>query len=129
MSVLFKSTAKKNPQALNEPAKYYATAVNKGKSDIDYLSKLVAQASTVSKADTYAVLISLIEVITNELSQGRSVHLGMLGHFKISLQSKGADSPQQLTSDYIKKAKINYRPGQELTDMLNNLKYEKASKE
>ena len=126
MSIQFKPTPKRNPQNIEADPKYYATAVSKGKTDIDVLSKLVANASTVSRADTYAVIISLLETIMNELSEGRMVDLGKLGKFAVSLQSEGAEKPEELTMKQIKGARLNFTPGTELKEMLAALKYAKA---
>lgn len=125
MSIKFKPTPKRNPQNIGAEPKYYATAVSKGKTDIDGLSKIVANSSTVSRADTYAVIISLLETIVNEFSEGRSVDLGKLGKFSVSIQSEGVDKPENLTSNKIKGARINFAPGAELKVMLNNLKFAK----
>ena len=125
MSILFKATPKRNPQDIEAEPKYYATAVTKSKTGIDELSETVASASTVSRADTYAVIISLLETIIKEFKAGRTVDLGKLGRFTISLKSEGVEDPKDLTSAHVKDAKINFYPGKELKEMLNNLKFTK----
>ncbi|PKP29956.1 MAG: DNA-binding protein [Bacteroidetes bacterium HGW-Bacteroidetes-17] len=126
MSISFKAIAKKNPQSPTEPLRFYASAVSGKNVDIDELAKLIADNSTVSRADTYAVIISMLEQIMKDLAAGRSVVLGKLGKFSISLHSEGAATAEELTSAQIKKATINYRPGNELKDMLAILKFEKV---
>lgn len=126
MSISFKANPKVNPQEPTAPPRFYATAVHKGQVHIDELSELIADKSTVSRADTYAVIISMLEQIMQDLAAGRSVVLGKLGKFSISLNSEGADTAEELTSAHIKKAKIIYRPGSELKDMLSTLKYNKV---
>ena len=126
MSINIKTVAKKNPREPGAPAKYYAQAVPKGKTDIDALSKMISREGTVSRSDVYAVIISSLEAIMNELKEGRSVYLGKMGSFSISLSSEGAETPDEFTSSAIKKARIVFRPGLELKEMLKMLKYEKA---
>ncbi len=126
MSISFKANPKLNPQDRTAPPRYYATVVHKAQVNIDELSELIADKSTVSRADTYAVIISMLEQVMKDLAAGRSVVLGKLGKLSISVQSEGMPTPEELTSAQIKKAKIIYRPGIELRDMLSTLKYEKV---
>ena len=125
MSISFKPTSKRNPQDVTAAPRYYATAVSKNKTDIDVLSEMVSGSSTVSRADTYAVIISLLETIIQEFKSGNTVELGKLGKFALSLQSEGVEAPEDLTSKNIKNVRINFYPGKELKNMLGNLEYSK----
>jgi predicted histone-like DNA-binding protein len=127
MSVKFKVIQKKNPQDLAAAPKSYAIAISGGTVDIDKLSELVGDGSTVRQNDVYAVIIGLVNVITRELSEGRSVHLGKLGMFSISLSSEASDTIEEVNATKIKSAKVRYRPSTELKDMLTTLRYSKVS--
>lgn len=127
MSVKFKVIQKKNPQDLAAAPKSYALAVSDGTVDIDRLSVLVGDGSTVRQNDIYAVIIGLVNVIQGELSQGRSVNLGKLGTFSIGISSDPSDTAEEVTASNIKGAKVNYRPGKELKNMLKTLSYTKVS--
>lgn len=127
MSVKFKVIQRKNPQDLAATPKSYAIAVNDGKVDIDRLSVLVGDGSTVRQNDIYAVIIGLVNVIQGELSEGRSVTLGKLGTFAVSISSNPSDTAEEVTLSNIKSAKINYRPGKEIKNMLKTLSYTKVS--
>jgi len=127
MSVKFKVIQKKNPQDLAAAPKSYALAVSDGTVDIDRLSELVGDGSTVRQNDIYAVIIGLVNVIQGELSQGRSVNLGKLGTFSIGISSDPSDTAEEVTASNIKSAKVNYRPGKELKDMLKVLSYTKVT--
>ncbi len=123
MSIKFKVIPRKSPRDLTAPPKYYAIAVRDGLVDIDRLSALVADGSTVRQNDVYAVIIGLVNVITKELSQGRSVKLNKLGTFSIGLSSEGIEEEADFKSSDIKGAKLRYRPSTELKKMLTNLSY------
>jgi len=127
MSVKFKVIQKKNPQDLTATPKHYAIAINDGTVDIDRLSTLVGDGSTVRQNDVYAVIVGLVNVITGELSEGRSVRLGKLGMFSISVSSEGSDSAEEVSASKIKGAKVRYRPSAELKNMLKTLAYTKVS--
>jgi len=127
MSVLFKSAAKKNPRDISAPLKYYATAIQKDVTNTDKLFELISASSTVSRSDVYSVVIELLEKINYELSEGRTVRLDKLGKFSLSIQSEGVDAPEDLTSNQIRNAKINFLPDKEMKDMLKTLKFEKKN--
>ncbi|WP_340201923.1 HU family DNA-binding protein [Ascidiimonas sp. W6] len=128
MSVTFKSVAKRNPQNFDETPKFYALAVASGNADIDRLSELVADGSTVRQNDVYAVIIGLVNAIQGELKNGRKVTLGKLGTFSLGVTSEGVEEEEKLSANQIKKARINYRPGAEIKDMLKTLRFKKLRK-
>lgn len=124
--VNIKSISKKNPQDLLAPEKFYAQAVYSGEVDLNELAYFAAKQSTVSKADCYAVLISLLEMIVYHLGEGKIVRMGDLGSFRVSVSSEGQELAEDLTVSAIKKAKIIFSPGADLTGMLKSLKYSKV---
>ena len=125
MSIKFKTIPRKNLQKPDDPPKYYAIAAPQGKTDIDGISASIADKSTVSRPDVYAVIIATLETINSELQAGRSVQLGKLGSFSISISSDPAATPDQVTASSVRKSRVLYRPGAEIRDMLKTLKYEK----
>ncbi len=127
MAVIFKSIARKNPRDFQAAPKHYALVISNGSSDIDRLSRLVSDGSTVTNADVYAVIVRLLSVIQGELSEGRIVKLGKLGDFRLSVNSIGVDAEEEVSASLIKKANIRYRPSKELSDMLKTLRYTKRS--
>ncbi|MBG6132519.1 putative histone-like DNA-binding protein [Aquimarina sp. EL_43] len=127
MSVHFKSIARKDPRDATAIPKHYALVVSSGVTDIDQLSQLVSDGSTVTRADVYAVIVRLVTTIQNELSQGRTVRLGKLGSFSLGVNSEGVDTPEEVTPSLIKRTKIRYRPSIELSNMLKTLRFKKKS--
>jgi predicted histone-like DNA-binding protein len=127
MSVIFKTVAHKNLQNLEAPAKHYAMVEPTGITDIDGLAKIIADNSTASRADVYLVIIGLVDAISRELEDGRKVHLGKLGSFSLSISSDGADTASEVTAFSIKKARLIFRPGPEIRNLLKKLKFKKKS--
>ena len=124
--VRYKTIGKKNPQDLLAPEKFYAQIIADGRIDLKALAFFVSKQSTVSRADCYAVLISLVEWITFHLSEGKIVDLGDLGSFRLSLSSTGQELAEDFNASAIKKAKIIFSPGADLKSMLNTIKYTKV---
>jgi len=125
MSVTYKVIQRKNPQDLAATPKYYAIVVRGKDVDLDQLSALISDGSTVRQNDVYAVLIGLVNVIIAQLQDGNVVRLGKLGSLAISISSAGEDLEEDVSSTSIRRARINYRPQKELQDMLKILKFQK----
>ena len=126
MPVKFKAVRRPNPKNPAEPAKYYASAVAAGKCDIDKLSRIISKNSTVSRTDVYAVIMGLLDAVSDELSDGNTVYMGKLGSYSIAIKSAGVATAAELTSAAIKSAKINYRAGGELKNMTKTLSFTKT---
>ncbi|MDR2679781.1 MAG: HU family DNA-binding protein [Tannerella sp.] len=125
MAIKFTVSERGNPLQPQQPKKWYANAKSTGDVSIKALGKEIAQRSTVSPADTQAVLIGLTEVLVEHLANGNIVRLGDFGAFQVSVGSEGAETAAKFNPSLIKGSKIVFRPGKDLKEMQNNLKFEK----
>ncbi len=121
--VKIRSIERPNPQDRAADNKFYVQAIATGTTNLERLAYLVSNQSTVREADCYAVLLSLLHNISDELQQGKIVKLDKLGSFQIGVQSEGVATEEDLTVNVIKKAHINFRPDARLRTMLANLRY------
>ena len=117
-----------NPREKNDPPKYYAQAQASGDVNIREMSERIQQTCTVTKADVYAVLVSMEDVIIDALKSGEIVRLGDLGTFQIGVSGKGTLTEEEYDSSLIQKARINFRPGIALSGILTTLSYAKVPK-
>ena len=123
MAVKIKAVQRVNPQDVNAPQKFYAKAVGDGRTDLKRLAKLIAMQCTVNRADCLAVLAALEDNIIMELQEGKIVQIGELGTFQLGVNSVGSDTSNEVGSSSVKKARLNFRPGEELKKMLKNLSF------
>jgi predicted histone-like DNA-binding protein len=72
------------------------------------------------------VLTALTEVLAEHLADGKIVRFGDFGAFQVSIGSSGAETADKFHPSLIKSKKVTFRPGADLREMLNNLKFEKA---
>jgi predicted histone-like DNA-binding protein len=112
-----------NPQDRAAENKFYAQAIATGTTDLERLAFLVSNQSTVREADCYAVLLSLLHNVADELSQGKIVKLDKLGSFQIGVSSKGIATAEELSASAVKKAHINFRPDKRLRTVLKNVAF------
>lgn len=127
MAVNYVLVARKNSQKQEEPAKIYAQAKSSGEFTLKKLGKEIADGSTtVSDTDVLAVLNDLVKVMRRHLDNGEIVRFGDFGSFQISISSAGAETEEKFNASLIHSPKVVFRPGQDLKETLNNLKYSKA---
>jgi len=123
MAVPYVVIPRNNPGKPDAPKKFYA----KAKSALKRLSKEICEGnSTVSDTDTLAVLNELTKVLRRNLSQGKIVRLGDFGCLQVAVSSDGAETEERFNQSLIRRAKVNFRPGAELRNMLATLKYTKT---
>ena len=128
MAVTYVLAQKGNPGNPTAPKKFYAQAKASKELTFRKLSKEIAEGSTtVSDTDVLAVLNDLTKVLRRHLSEGEIVRFGDFGSFQVALTSNGAETAEKFNASFIKNAKVTFRPGIDLKEMLTTLKYEKKN--
>jgi predicted histone-like DNA-binding protein len=125
MAIRYSITEKGNPLRPAEPKKWYASAKSSGDVTLKALGKQITQRSTVNHADTLAVLEALTQTLSEQLAEGKIVRLGDFGSFQVRIGSEGVDAAEKVNPSLIKSKKVAFRPGADLRELLNNLKFEK----
>ena len=125
-SVTYSVVPRRNPSEKGTPPKYYAQAQARGDVSLREMAERIQTSCTVHKSDVYAVLVALEDVVAEAIQNGEIVRLGDLCTLQVSLSGKGALSEEEYTTDLIKRAKINFRPGTVLANALASLSYSKV---
>ena len=125
-SVTYSVVPRINPREKDEAPKYYAQAQARGDVNVREMSERIQAACTVNKADVYAVLVALEDVIAEALQNGEIVRLGELCTLQVSISGKGALTEEDYDTALIKKTRIKFRPGIVLTKALTSLSYSKV---
>ncbi|MBL4707533.1 MAG: DNA-binding protein [Flavobacteriales bacterium] len=123
--IKYKIIPRKNPSDRSLAAKFYVSPIHSGVVDLDRLSELISDGSTLREGDIHNVLLGMVIAISQQLADGRLVKLGKLGSFSISLNSEGAEKEEEAGAQLIKRAKIRYRPSARLKDLLKTLHFGK----
>lgn len=108
-----------NPKNKDAAKKFYAQVVSSGTVDLERLAYLVSNQSTVREGDCYAVILSLVHNIVDELKQGKIVKIDRLGSFQLAVSAKGVDSYKDVNPSVIKSVRVNFRPDKRLQIKLN----------
>ena len=89
-SVTYSVVPRRNPSEKGAPPKYYAQAQARGDVNIREMSERIQSSCTVNKADVYAVLVALEDVVAEAIQNGEIVRLGDLCTLQVSLNGKGS---------------------------------------
>ena len=126
MSVKFNVVERGNPSNPEAPKKHYPSVTSSGRLTLRQLAQEISRISTVSSADTMAVLEALLSTIPNELTKGNIVELGDFGSFWLKANADGADTPQAVRASQISTLLPRFNPGKEFKKVLDTIEFEKA---
>lgn len=124
--IRYSVTPKRNPRDKEAAPKYYATAQKASNIDLDNIAQRIAFATTATRADVMAVITATIDYLMDDLKAGHSVNLGELGTFRIMINSKGAVTADDFTSDLIKSAHVRYFPSKKIKNIYSELAFKKV---
>ena len=92
--------------------KWYPRSFTAGTYDTHDVAERLAQMSTVSKGDTYAVLQGLGEVLGSMMKHGNSVKLDGLGTFYLvgNANGRGVDTPEEVSPRQFRRVTVAFIP-------------------
>ena len=127
MAVNYKPVPKRNPSKQSEAPKFYAQTISTGDMSVREVAKQISARSTVSVADTMAVIEAFLEVVPLALADGKIVRLGDFGSFSLAVNSEGAVDAKTFTQNMIKKVSVRFRPGREFSNVTSAAEFTKLS--
>ncbi len=102
---------KRVQQAINDL--WYPRSVTVGKPvEMQELANRIARESTVSPADTHAVLRALPNIMADFMKESRAIHIEGLGWFRYTTVSagKGVTTREEVSSDQITGLRVQFTP-------------------
>lgn len=102
---------KRVKQAINDL--WYPRSVTVGKPvETQELANRIARESTVSPADTHAVLRAMPAIMADFMKESRAIHLEGLGWFRYTTLSggKGVATKEEVSSDQITGLRVQFTP-------------------
>ena len=102
----YQVVSRKNP--IDKATKYYAQLVSPQPVDVNKIADMIASNCTLTRHDIVACLSAFQEQLIYALQEGKSVHLGDLGCFRIALRSEGTNTEQEFTASNITGIKFRF---------------------
>ena len=127
-TVTYTVVPKINPRDRESEPKFYGNVKSSGDINIREMAERIQQSCTVTKADVYAVLVALEDVISESIQKGEIVRLMDIGTFRVGISTKGALKEEDFNDALIKKTRILFRPGSILQNALANLNFTKVKR-
>ena len=91
--------------------KWFARPVYTETINLMDIAELIQRNSTAKKSDAYAVLVEMVEVVSDSLKASKRVHIDGFGTFKIGISSRGADTPADFNAnENIKGCRVLFQP-------------------
>lgn len=127
MTIKFKAIEKAQPGvAGGGDKKWYAQIVYGEEVTMDELVKEIEKFCSLTEPDIRGVITALENVIQDKLSASRIVRMERLGSFYPALSSGAELEEAKVDAVTIKKASVNYRPGDRIVKAVNDAGFKKA---
>lgn len=108
MALHYDVVERKNPRAIEQPGKYYASLKRLALVSEKELADRIALMCTVKAPDVRGVLIAMEEEIVRNLLAGNSIHMGELGILRNVIRSKGAPTKEEWDISRIKDVRTQF---------------------
>lgn len=105
---------------------FYPRLTNRTRLGLMDVAGQISRQSTLSKADTIAVLAALEEVIPDMLREGNIVDLGALGTFTLQSTADTGKEESEVSWRNFSELKVRFKPGHALKIQLPEVKFKKV---
>lgn len=101
-----------------------------GTTQVDLLdvARILAKRSTASEADVFLVMMGLVDLIPDLLSQGKTIKMERFGTFRLHARVKTEDSAEKITVRNIKEIRLSFKPDNEIKKALQNIEIVREQK-
>jgi Bacterial nucleoid DNA-binding protein len=123
MPVFYKKTQRRNPMDPSAPKKWYCVLRRVIKAKTSDVAKAAASTTTASPKEVEMAMVRYFDTIVELLKNGRSVEIEGFGTFRMTANSKGADTKEELNSTFIIRSNARFIPSVELRQRLGRTQY------
>jgi predicted histone-like DNA-binding protein len=116
---------RRDPRDLESPPSYYPVVKSNGRINQRGLAQKGTKMSTMSAADLAAGLEVLLDLIPEQLLEGKIVDLGDFGSFRLTVKTEGSETEEDVTANNIKSIHVRFTPGKEFKDAISRARFEK----
>ena len=122
MPVFFKKTKRRDLK--NEGAfKWYCVLRRIKRARTKDVAKLASVTTTVNPQEIELAILRYFDIIADLLLDGRTVEIEGFGTFRMTANSEGADTKEELNAGYIKKGNIRFIPAKEFKSHISKMEY------
>jgi predicted histone-like DNA-binding protein len=118
MSLLFNKVERGNPADPVAPKLWYPILKSMGLVREKEVARRVADETTLNPKEAEFAVAQLFKVVTDYLLNGKTVQLGELGTFRLTVHSEGVETEEGVTAAQIKHVNIRFAASEALKDAL-----------
>ncbi len=101
--------------------KYVARSVRSGNVNFEKMCGQVSRLCGIHRKVVDLVVSGLVDIMSENIDEGRSVQLGEFGHFRPSFKAKSASEEKDITADKVVRKKIIFTPGKIFRNTLQDM--------
>lgn len=101
--------------------KYVAKSVGSGELDFDKLCAKVSRIIGIHRKIVDLVAVGLVDIMSEEIDDGKTVVLGDFGRFRPTFSGKASDTEEEVSADNIVRKRILFYPGKAFNRMLEDM--------
>lgn len=114
------------PPGSNKKPRLHARLVTRGTTGTEQLAEIIHSRCSLSTADVQAALISLSEVMIEQLRDGNRIHIKGFGYIQMTLSCPPVRSSKEVRAESIHFKSVSFRPEIALKDALRSTAFQRA---
>ena len=123
MSLYYHKVQRPNPLKPKEEKKWYIGVKSIGRMAEKQVAKEIAEETTLNPKEAEMAIYQFKKVLTKALLDGKTIQLGELGTFRITVKSKGVEKEAEVSPAWVKQVKLNFLPSPSLNKSLQEAKF------
>ena len=118
MALFFKKVERGNPININAPKKWYASLKSVGLKKEKEVAVLASDGTTLDPKEAQLAYSRFGIVLMRMLLDGHTVEIENLGTFRLTVNSEGVGTKEELAANHIKKVNLRFIPCEATKDAL-----------
>ncbi len=128
MSLFFNKMQRGNPSKPEEPKKWYVVLKSVGRISEKQVAKEIADETTLNPKEAEMALYQFEKIMLRSLLDGKTVQLGELGSFQLTINSAGVDTEAEVTAKLVQKINLRFLPSTTVKEALAKATFVAAEK-
>ena len=126
MALLFNAAKRQNPTDPDSPFKWYVVLKSLGMMSEREVALAISDETTLNPKEAEMALYQLQKVMINALLDGKTVQLGELGSFRLTVNSDGVDTEDEVTAMQVKKVNLRFVPSTRIKEQIAKATFKPA---
>jgi predicted histone-like DNA-binding protein len=127
MPLFYNKVEHGNPSNPAAPKQWYPVLKSTGLVKEREVAKLLADETTLNSKEAEMAVAQLLKVVTNLLLNGSTVQLGSLGSFRLTANSEGSATKEEVTASKVNKLNVRFSASEELKDAMKKATFKDAA--